>query len=43
MEIYNFLVEENRMSDVAERVKGIIIEHLEKNGGPNMTRTKGKG
>jgi len=22
------LVEENRMSDVAERVKGIIIEHL---------------
>jgi ribosomal protein S6--L-glutamate ligase len=24
-------------------VAGIIIEHLEKNGGPNMTRTKGKG
>ena len=24
-------------------VAGIIIQHLEKNGGPNMTRTKGKG
>ena len=26
-----------------KNVAGIIIEHLEKNGGPNMTRTKGKG
>ena len=24
-------------------VAGIIIQHLEKNSGPNMTRTKGKG
>lgn len=24
-------------------VAGMIIEHLEKNGGPNQTRTKGKG
>ena len=24
-------------------VAGMIIEHLEKNGGPNLTRTKGKG
>jgi len=24
-------------------VAGIIIQHLEKSGGPNMTRTKGKG
>ncbi|RMM49548.1 hypothetical protein ALQ77_04990 [Pseudomonas corrugata] len=27
----------------SKNVAGIIIEHLEKNGGPNMTRTKGKG
>jgi ribosomal protein S6--L-glutamate ligase len=24
-------------------VAGIIIEYIEKNGGPHMTRTKGKG
>jgi ribosomal protein S6--L-glutamate ligase len=24
-------------------VAGMIIEHLEKNGGPHLTRTKGKG
>jgi hypothetical protein len=24
-------------------VAGMIIEHIEKNRGPNMTRTKGKG
>lgn len=26
-----------------KNVAGMIIEHLEKNGGPNQTRTKGKG
>ncbi|MNH19967.1 Ribosomal protein S6 modification protein [compost metagenome] len=26
-----------------KNVAGMIIEHLGKNGGPNLTRTKGKG